>query len=48
MHDNLVLAGGMIASGGIVIAETSMHAEHYTSLTGFERCVAHAAELLRP
>ncbi len=35
-------------SSGTVIAETTAHAGRYTSLTAFERCVAHAAELFRP
>ena len=48
LHDNLMLAGGVIASGGCIVAETTPHAERYTSLAAFERCVAHAAaELLR-
>jgi hypothetical protein len=48
LHDNLMLAGGIIASGGCLIAEAVPHAERYTSLTAFERCVARAAtELLR-
>jgi nucleoside 2-deoxyribosyltransferase len=47
LHDNLMLAGGIIASGGAIIAETTAHPERYTSLAVFERCVACAAELLR-
>lgn len=47
LHDNLMLVGGIIASGGIIISETAPHAERYTSLAAFERCVACAAELLR-
>ena len=48
MHDNLMLAGGVIASGGCIIAEAAPHADRYTALIAFERCVAHAAaELLR-
>jgi nucleoside 2-deoxyribosyltransferase len=48
MHDNLMLAGGVIASGGCIIAEAASHADRYTALIAFERCVAHAAaELLR-
>jgi hypothetical protein len=43
-----MLTGGVIASGGCIIAETIPHAERYMSLAAFERCVAHAAaELLR-
>ena len=48
LHDNLMLAGGIIASGGCLVAETTPYAERYTSLVAFERCVMHAAaELLR-
>jgi nucleoside 2-deoxyribosyltransferase len=47
LHDNLMLAGGIVASGGIIIAETTVHAERYTSLAAFERCVACAVEVLR-
>ena len=39
LHDNLMLAGGVIASGGCIITETTPHAERYTSLIAFERCV---------
>ena len=41
MHDNLMLVGGVIASGGLLatlIAERVDHrAEHYTSLVAFQR-----------
>jgi nucleoside 2-deoxyribosyltransferase len=48
LHDNLMLAGGIIASGGCIVAETVPHADRYTSLAAFERCVARvAAELAR-
>ena len=47
LHDNLMLVGGIIASGGIVISETAPHAERYTSLAAFEHCVACAAEVLQ-
>ena len=48
MHDNLMLAGGVIASGGCIIADAVPHAHRYTALAAFERCVAHAAaDLLR-
>jgi nucleoside 2-deoxyribosyltransferase len=43
MHDNLMLAGGVIASGGCIIAEAAPPADRYTSLIAFERCVARAA-----
>jgi hypothetical protein len=48
LHDNLMLAGGIVSSGGCMIEEAVPHAERYTSLVAFERCVARAAaELLR-
>jgi nucleoside 2-deoxyribosyltransferase len=48
LRDNLMLAGGVIASGGCRVSETVPHDERYTSLTAFERCVTRAAaELLR-
>ena len=46
LHDNLMLVGGVIASGGCIVSQTMPHAERYTSLTAFERCVAHAAAML--
>jgi nucleoside 2-deoxyribosyltransferase len=41
--DNLMLAGGVIASGGCIVTETASFVERYTSLLAFERCVVHAA-----
>jgi hypothetical protein len=46
LHDNLMLVGGVIASGGCLIAERATRAEHYTSLVAFERCVTQAAVTL--
>jgi len=46
LHDNLMLIGGIVASGGCLIAETPAVAGRYTSLAAFERCVAHAAAKL--
>ena len=46
MHDNLMLVGGIAASGGCLMAETAAVAERYTSLAAFERCVARAAAKL--
>jgi nucleoside 2-deoxyribosyltransferase len=43
LHDNLMLAGGVIASGGCILAEAAPHADRYTALIAFERCVARAA-----
>jgi len=45
-HDNLMLAGGVIASGDCLVAEQASHAERYTTLSAFERCVLHAAATL--
>jgi nucleoside 2-deoxyribosyltransferase len=48
LHDNLMLAGGVIASGGCIVAEAVPHDKRYTSLIAFDRCVARAAvDLLR-
>ena len=47
LHDNLMLAGGIVSSGGCMITEAVPHAERYTSLVAFERCVAYAATELR-
>jgi nucleoside 2-deoxyribosyltransferase len=41
--DNLMLAGGVIASGGCIVTETASFVERYTSLLAFERCVAQVA-----
>jgi nucleoside 2-deoxyribosyltransferase len=46
LHDNLILAGGVIASGGCIVAEPAPNDERYTSLAAFERCVMHVATLL--
>ena len=46
LHDNLMLVGGIAASGGCLMAETAAVAERYTSLAAFERCVARAAAKL--
>jgi nucleoside 2-deoxyribosyltransferase len=43
LHDNLMLAGGVIGSGGCLFAAAAPHAERFTSLVAFERCVAQAA-----
>jgi nucleoside 2-deoxyribosyltransferase len=47
LRDNLMLEGGVIASGGCLITVLAAHVERYTSLAAFERCVAEAAGLLR-
>lgn len=46
LQDNLMLAGGIAGSGGCIIAEAAPHADRYTSLAAFERCVMHAAAAL--
>jgi nucleoside 2-deoxyribosyltransferase len=46
LHDNLMLLGGIVASGGCLIAETTAVTERYTSMAAFERCVARAAAKL--
>ena len=46
LHDNLMLAGGIFASGGWIVAEDIPQAKHYTSLAAFERCVTRAATAL--
>jgi nucleoside 2-deoxyribosyltransferase len=45
-HDNLMLTGGVIASGGCLFAAEASPAERYTSLAAFEQCVVAAAALL--
>jgi hypothetical protein len=35
LHDNLMLAGGIISSGGHLVAGTVPHAERYISLAVF-------------
>ena len=45
-HDNLMLAGGIVASGGCLITAAAPRSDRYTALTAFSRCVAHAAARL--
>jgi hypothetical protein len=47
LRDNLMLEGGVIASGGCLVAAPAVHIERYSSLAAFERCVSTAAGLLR-
>ncbi len=47
LRDNLMLEGGVIASGGCLVAESAAHVERYTSLAAFERCVSEVAVALR-
>jgi nucleoside 2-deoxyribosyltransferase len=46
LRDNLMLEGGVIASGGCVVAGSVLHSERYTCLAAFEQCVAEAAAIL--
>jgi nucleoside 2-deoxyribosyltransferase len=46
LGDNLMLEGGIVASGGCLIAEPTTHSDRYTSLATFERCVTEAAAKL--
>ena len=46
LRDNLMLDGGVIASGGCLVAEPTANGERYTSLVAFELCVSTAASLL--
>ena len=43
LHDNLMLVGGVMASGGLVVAEAAPESERYTNLSAFTRCVEGAA-----
>ena len=45
-HDNLMLTGGIVASGGCLLTASAPQAERYTSPAAFERCVAEAAARL--
>jgi len=47
LRDNLMLEGGVIGSGGCLIAAPAAQVERYTSLTAFEYCVLEATALLR-
>ena len=47
LDDNLMLVGGVIASGEFVVAGATPEAERYTGLAAFTRCVERAAFLLR-
>lgn len=47
LHDNLMLVGGVIGSGGCVVTADVQDSDRYTSLAAFERCVARAAAKLR-
>jgi nucleoside 2-deoxyribosyltransferase len=46
LQDNLMLVGGVIASGGCLVAQRASHAERSTSLVAFECCVRQAAATL--
>ena len=46
LHDNLMLAGGLAASGGTPVTVPVPHSARFTALTAFAQCVAHAATAL--
>lgn len=46
MVDNLMLEGGVLASGGLVAINDVPAAERYTNLNGFEQCVIHLRQLV--
>ena len=46
LHDNLMLAGGIVASGGTFVVGAVPVNERYSSLVVFEQCVAQAAARL--
>jgi nucleoside 2-deoxyribosyltransferase len=46
LHDNLMLVGGVIGSGGSIVVEAVPDVERFSCLTAFERCVARAATAL--
>jgi nucleoside 2-deoxyribosyltransferase len=46
LRDNLMLDGGVISSGGCLVAEPTAYGERYTALVAFELCVSTAASLL--
>jgi nucleoside 2-deoxyribosyltransferase len=46
LHDNLMLAGGLAASGGHPVSHVVPYPERFTALTAFAQCVAHAATAL--
>ena len=46
LHDNLMLAGGLVVCGCDPVSISEPYAERFTALTAFERCVANAAAKL--
>ena len=46
LHDNLMIAGGLLSSGGCLVSAAVPYPERFTALTAFEQCVAHAAAAL--
>jgi nucleoside 2-deoxyribosyltransferase len=47
LTDNLMLDGGIAASGGVLVANPVAEAARWRDLTGFTRCVAHLAGMKR-
>jgi len=46
LFENLMIAGGILASGGLLLAEDAPTADRWRDLAVFERCVAQVAERL--
>jgi hypothetical protein len=44
--DNLMIAGGLLSSGGSPVSASVPYPERFTALTAFEQCVAVAAAAL--
>lgn len=47
LHDNLMLEGGIRASGGVFVAEAVPAERRWRDLSAFSRCVAAAAAMIR-
>jgi nucleoside 2-deoxyribosyltransferase len=46
LPDNLMIAGGLLGSGGCLVSAAVPYPERFTALTAFEQCVAVAAAAL--
>ncbi|MBN8896959.1 MAG: nucleoside 2-deoxyribosyltransferase, partial [Rhodospirillales bacterium] len=46
LSENLMIAGGILASGGLLLAEDAPGSDRWRDLTVFERCVAAVAARL--
>ncbi|HUB43822.1 MAG TPA: nucleoside 2-deoxyribosyltransferase [Acetobacteraceae bacterium] len=47
-HDNLMIEGGIVGSGGVLVVPESEPSDRWRDLTTFEKCVAIAAKLTSP